>query len=146
MARLQFALKVSNLEAKANVYSKLFSSMPAKLHQSNANFSVTDPTLKLVLIEGTPGSSMNHLGGEVDSSGEVATAIEALRNFETEYESEVETTPCCAVQDKVWTTGPGAESGEIFSVTEDVDSSLGHPGRFEAEGADTIDLPKQHRC
>jgi catechol 2,3-dioxygenase-like lactoylglutathione lyase family enzyme len=146
MARLQLALIVSNLEAAVDFYSKLFNVLPAKLHPGYANFSVTDPPLKLVLIEGPRGGSINHLGVEVDSSGAVAEATEALRNFGFEYESEEATTCCYAVQDKVWTAGPDAERWEIYTVLEDADTSVERRGCCEADATDAINLPKQHCC
>jgi hypothetical protein len=45
-----------------------------------ANFAVTEPPLKLVLLEGQPGQAtvMDHLDVEIDSSEQVAAATERL--------------------------------------------------------------------
>ena len=73
MSRVQLALNVSNLDEAIAFYSKLFATEPAKVKPGYANFAISEPPLKLVLIEGAgaPGS-LNHLGVEVESTDIVA--------------------------------------------------------------------------
>jgi catechol 2,3-dioxygenase-like lactoylglutathione lyase family enzyme len=52
MSRIQLALRVADLESSIAFYSKLFGTEPAKLRPGYANFAITQPPLKLVLIEG----------------------------------------------------------------------------------------------
>ena len=52
VSRVQLALNVSDLDAAVEFYTKLFATGPAKRRPGYANFAVTDPPLKLVLIEG----------------------------------------------------------------------------------------------
>jgi catechol 2,3-dioxygenase-like lactoylglutathione lyase family enzyme len=102
MSRVQLALRVSNLTASIDFYTKLFGTPPAKDRPGYANFAITEPPLKLVLIEGQPGEDtrMDHLGIEVETTEEV--------------------TACCyALQDKVWVTGPGQEPWEVYTVKGD---------------------------
>jgi catechol 2,3-dioxygenase-like lactoylglutathione lyase family enzyme len=54
MSRVQLALRVSDLEASIAFYSSLFGVEPAKRRPGYANFAVTEPPLKLVLIEASP--------------------------------------------------------------------------------------------
>ena len=76
MSRVQLALNVANLEEAVEFYSKLFATEPAKVHPGYANFAIADPPLKLVLIENETAvaGSLNHLGVEVESTDEVASA------------------------------------------------------------------------
>jgi catechol 2,3-dioxygenase-like lactoylglutathione lyase family enzyme len=76
MSRIQLALNVSDVAAAVAFSSKLFGTAPAKLLPGYANFAIADPPLKLVLIErrGAPGG-LNHLGVEVESRGQVKSAI-----------------------------------------------------------------------
>src|SRR6202521_3668698 len=75
VSRIQLALNVSDLDAAVAFYSKLFGTGPAKLRPGYANFAVTEPPLKLVLIEGHgSGGTLNHLGVEVTSTDEVQDA------------------------------------------------------------------------
>ncbi|HPU39375.1 MAG TPA: VOC family protein, partial [Microthrixaceae bacterium] len=71
MSRVQLALNVSNLDEAVDFYSKLFNAEVNKRQPGYANFAITDPPLKLVLIEGDDGGTLNHLGVEVDTADEV---------------------------------------------------------------------------
>lgn len=126
MSRVQLALNVSDLDAAVEFYSKLFATPPAKLRPGYANFAIAVPPLKLVLIEGAgePGT-LNHLGVEVESTGEVADAQARLtgEGLVTATEDEVE---CCfALQDKVWVDAPDGEPWEIYTVLADVEMPAG---------------------
>ena len=118
MSRVQLALRVSDLEGSIAFYSKLFGVEPAKLRPGYANFAVTEPPLKLVLIEGDPDQPtvMDHLGVEVQTVGEVAAAASRLAGQGLTTIEEADTSCCYAVQDKVWVRGPGAEPWEVYVV------------------------------
>ena len=120
MSRVQLALNVDNLDEAVQFYSKLFNTQPAKLKDGYANFVVTDPALKLVLLENPgKGGSLNHLGVEVKSSDTVHAEIGRLVSQGMFTEEEIGTTCCFATQDKVWVTGPGGEKWEIYTVLAD---------------------------
>src|SRR5439155_15536329 len=100
MSRLQLAINVERLDEAIEFYSKLFGTAPAKIRPGYANFAVEDPPLKLVLIEGEGSGTLNHLGVEVGSAEDVASATARLadRGLETSTEHG----ECCyALQDKV---------------------------------------------
>jgi catechol 2,3-dioxygenase-like lactoylglutathione lyase family enzyme len=126
MSRVQLALNVSDLEAAVAFYSKLFGTEPAKRRPGYANFAVTEPPLKLVLIEGQgePGT-LNHLGVEVASTDEVASAQARLSGQGLATAVEDQVSCCFAVQDKVWTDGPDGEPWEIYTVLADVEMPAG---------------------
>ena len=66
MSRVQLALNVDDLAESIAFYTTLFATEPAKIRPGYANFAVTEPPLKLVLIENPGhGGSVNHLGVEV---------------------------------------------------------------------------------
>jgi hypothetical protein len=125
MSRVQLALNVSNLEDAIDFYSKFFKSAPAKVRAGYANFDIDEPPLKLVLLEGagSPGS-LNHLGVEVFSSGEVVAATEYLSGVGIATEVQEQTTCCYAVQDKVWVQGPDRAPWEVYTVLDDDTSAL----------------------
>ena len=74
MSRVQLALNVTDVDAAVDFYSKLFAHRPAKRKPGYANFEIADPPLKLVLIEGPEGGTLNHLGVETESADEVVAA------------------------------------------------------------------------
>jgi catechol 2,3-dioxygenase-like lactoylglutathione lyase family enzyme len=125
MARLQLALNVSNLNEAIAFYTKLFGSAPAKVQPGYANFSLSDPPLKLVLME-EPGrrglgvaGALNHLGVEVATPEEVTTATRRLSAEGLRTDEQQSTTCCYAVQDKVWVEDPDRTPWEVYAVLAD---------------------------
>ncbi|MEL5956229.1 ArsI/CadI family heavy metal resistance metalloenzyme [Streptomyces sp. CLV115] len=124
MSRAQLALRVSDLEASITFYSKLFGTEPAKRREGYANFAITEPPLKLVLIEGEPGQDtrLDHLGVEVESADQVTAATGRLKDAGLATFEENDTSCCYALQDKVWVHGPGQEPWEVYVVKADADT------------------------
>ncbi|MER5462860.1 ArsI/CadI family heavy metal resistance metalloenzyme [Streptomyces sp. NPDC002668] len=124
MSRIQLALRVPDLAASIAFYTKLFGTEPAKLRDGYANFAITEPPLKLVLIEGKAGEDtrMDHLGVEVESTDAVHAATARLSEAGLATAEENDTTCCYALQDKVWVHGPGQEPWEVYVVKADADS------------------------
>ncbi|WP_411144816.1 ArsI/CadI family heavy metal resistance metalloenzyme [Streptomyces sp. x-80] len=124
MARVQLALNVADLEASVAFYARLFGVEPAKRRPGYANFALTEPPLKLVLIEGEPSQDtrLDHLGVEVESTGQVTAATERLKEAGLATFEENDTSCCYALQDKVWVHGPGREPWEVYVVKADADT------------------------
>ena len=124
MSRVQLALNVSDLDAAIGFYSKLFGTEPAKVRPGYANFAVTDPPLKLILIAGQgQAGSLNHLGVEVASTEEVGAAQRRLSEAGLATAVEDQVTCCYAVQDKVWVDGPDGARWEIYTVLADAEDT-----------------------
>jgi lactoylglutathione lyase len=136
MSRVQLALNVSNIDEAVEFYRRLFGSEPAKRRPGYANFAIADPPLKLVLIEGVgePGS-LNHLGVEVGSTGEVVTESARLKREGFELRQEEGVTCCYAVQDKFWITGSDGREWEIYTVLADAPESVQSPAPQPAAAA-----------
>ncbi|MEU2027000.1 ArsI/CadI family heavy metal resistance metalloenzyme [Streptomyces sp. NPDC016469] len=124
MSRIQLALRVPDLPASIAFYSKLFATEPAKLRDGYANFTIAEPPLKLVLVQGPPDAAtrMDHLGVEVDTTEAVHAATTRLQEQGLATDVENDTTCCYALQDKVWVHGPGQEPWEVYVVKADADS------------------------
>ena len=120
MSRVQLALRVADLEGSIAFYTSLFGVEPAKRRPGYANFAVTEPPLKLVLLEGEPDrpTVMDHLGVEVATTDEVTDATGRLSELGLITQVEDDTTCCYAVQDKVWVHGPGNEPWEVYTVKD----------------------------
>ncbi|MBY6438457.1 VOC family protein [Rhodococcus kroppenstedtii] len=128
MSRAQLALNVDDIDTAITFYSKLFGVAPAKVKPGYANFAITEPPLKLVLIENPgKGGTINHLGVEVDSSSRVHEEIARLTGEGLFTDEEIGTTCCFANQDKVWVTGPGGERWEVYTVLADSDTFGSQP-------------------
>ena len=124
MSRVQLALRVADLPASVEFYSKLFGAEPAKLRPGYANFAIAEPPLKLVLIEGQDGepTRLDHLGVEVEDTGQVTAATQRLKESGLVTFEENDTACCYAVQDKVWVQAPGTEPWEVYVVKADADT------------------------
>src|SRR6478735_198312 len=143
--RVQLALNVSDLEASVAFYSAMFGVEPHKRRPGYANFAMSEPPLKLVLIEtsedtrgtGTAGA-LNHLGVEVASTDDVAAARQRFTAAGLAAFDENDTTCCYALQDKVWVHDPaGARRRPTLDprpVPAGVDRP-GHGGRTRAGSA-----------
>ena len=125
MSRIQLALNVDDLEAAVAFYRKLLGAEPAKRKPGYANFAITEPPLKLVLLENPgKGGTLNHLGVEVASTADVVAATQKLTAAGMATRVEDSTTCCYALQDKVWVTAPGGEPWEIYTVLADAGAEL----------------------
>ncbi|WP_299519834.1 ArsI/CadI family heavy metal resistance metalloenzyme [uncultured Serinicoccus sp.] len=126
MSRVQLALDVVDLDASVDFYSTLFGGGPHKRRPGYANFAISEPPLKLVLIQ-TDGATrgtgakgaLNHLGVEVDSVEEVAGARARLTDSGLATFDETDTTCCYALQDKVWVHDPAGAPWEVYVVKDE---------------------------
>ncbi len=136
MSRVQLALNVSDLDASIAFYSTLFGTTPHKQRPGYANFEVSDPALKLVLIEtdaatrgsGTVGA-LNHLGIEVEQTAQVEESLARLADAGLAVAPERDVTCCYATQDKVWLHDPAGAPWEVYAVTDD------NPAKFATSAA-----------
>lgn len=124
LSRIQLALRVSDLDGSVAFYAALFGVEPAKRRPGYANFAITEPPLKLVLLEGEADQPtvMDHLGVEVDTTEQVTAATDRFKDANLATFEENDTTCCYAVQDKVWVQGPGREPWEVYVVKADADT------------------------
>ena len=129
MSRLQLALNVDDLDAAVAFYSKLFDTLPAKVRPGYANFAITEPALKLVLIENPGhGGSVNHLGVEVEDVRAVDATQARLAAEGLAVVEEPDQTCCYAKQTKFWVQEtPDGERWEVYTVLEDADTFSGEP-------------------
>jgi catechol 2,3-dioxygenase-like lactoylglutathione lyase family enzyme len=121
VSRIQLALNVDDIEAATTFYSKLFAAEPAKTRPGYANFALTNPPLKLVLLENPgQGGTLNHLGVEVEDVDTVDAEQTRLAAVGLSSVDERGTTCCYAKQDKFWVEGsPSGERWEVYTVLAD---------------------------
>jgi len=121
MSRVQLALNVSNIDDAVEFYSKLFATEPAKRKPGYANFAITEPPLKLVLIEGQGGGTLNHLGVEVETGAEVEAAEARLSNDGVETTGVDDTICCYAAKTETWVKDPDGAPWEFYVKTGDTE-------------------------
>ncbi len=138
MSRVQLALNVADIDRAVEFYSRLFAAEPAKRRPGYANFAITDPPLKLVLIENPdgrgqgPAGALNHLGVEVETPEQVQAATARLALEGLGPEGQEATTCCYARQDKAWVDDPDGAAWEVYTVLADApdQDSLGCSTEF----------------
>ena len=153
MSRVQLALNVDDIDQAVAFYTRLFGAEPAKRRPGYANFAITEPPLKLVLLENPGhGGTLNHLGVEVSDVDTVEAEQARLAGTGLAAAGQRDTTCCYAVQDKVWVTGPGTEPWEVYVVKADSDilgketeSVCCTPGQSQAATA-TADTAQAAAC
>lgn len=117
--RVQLALNVTDVDAAVAFYTKAFGVEPNKRRPGYANFAISEPPLKLVLIESSEGGTLNHLGVEVGDTTAVNRATKSFvdAGLTTFEEQGVE---CCyAKQDKVFVKDPDGAEWEWYTVLDD---------------------------
>ena len=113
--RLQLALNVDDLDSAIDFYTKMFDTPPAKVRDGYANFAIENPPLKLVLFAGAgPAGSINHLGVEVETSGEVVAAEARLTGSGIETTGVDDTICCYAEKTETWVEAPDGNRWEWY--------------------------------
>ena len=121
MSRVQLALNVTDVDAAVEFYSKLFATPVAKRKPGYANFEIADPPLKLVLIEGPEGGTLNHLGVETLDPADVLAAEARLSETGLETTGIDDTVCCFATKTETWVTDPDGAPWEWYVKTGDAD-------------------------
>ena len=133
MSRVQLALNVSDIDAAVDFYTKLFGTQPSKRRPGYANFAISDPPLKLVLIENaveqrqSTATALNHLGIEMETTDQVKAAASRLSGHGLATTSEEATSCCYAIQDKVWVGDPSGARWEVYTVLTDAPDAAPRP-------------------
>ena len=140
MSRVQLALNVTNVDAAVAFYEKLFATPVTKRKPGYANFEVADPPLKLVLIEGPDGGTLNHLGVETAEAADV-TAAEARLAAGGLATTGIDDTTCCyATKTETWVTDPDGAPWEWYVKTGDAEQMAKEP----SGAANTCCAPDTH--
>jgi len=120
--RVQLALNVEDVVEATVFYTRLFGVAPHKQRAGYANFVVTEPPLKLVLIENPDAAErLNHLGVEEPTPEAVAAALARFQAAGLAVTVAEQDMCCHAVQDKVFVAAPDVPHGwwEFYSVADD---------------------------
>lgn len=130
MSRVQLALNVSDIDAAVAFYETLFGVEVAKRRPGYANFAITEPPLKLVLIEGQgDGGTLNHLGVEVETGAEVRAAEGRLAGSGLTTTGVDDTTCCYAEKTETWVNDPDGAPWEVYVKVADAEQMTNGPRR-----------------
>lgn len=140
--RLQLALNVSDIDTAVDFYSKMFATEPAKRKQGYANFEIAQPPLKLVLIEnGNEGGTLNHLGVETETSGEVIEAEGRLGQAGLDPTKIEDTTCCYAEKTETWVHDPDGAPWEWYVKIADAEQMTNSVRDGESSSVCCVEQP-----
>ncbi len=122
MSRVQLDINVTDVDAAVDFYERLFATPVAKRRPGYANFEIADPPMKLVLIEGDEGGTLNHLGVETTSASEVVAAEARLSDEGLETTGVDDTVCCYAEKTETWVTDPDGAKWEWYVKLGDADA------------------------
>ncbi len=137
MSRVQLALNVADIDVAVAFYEKLFATAVAKRKPGYANFEIAEPPLKLVLIEGSDGGTLNHLGVETTDAADVLAAEARLSDTGIETTGVDDTTCCYATKTETWVTDPDGAKWEWYVKTGDAEQMGGGSPGGDTAGGDT---------
>ena len=122
MSRLQLALRVSDVDRAIDFYERVFATPVTKRRPGYANFAITDPPLKLVLIEGDEGTGgLDHIGVETLDVDEQDAFAGRLAEAGLVQRTEEAAACCYATQDKAWVADPDGLAWEVYRVLGDAE-------------------------
>lgn len=117
MKTLHVSLSVDDLDSSVAYYRALFDREPDVLKPDFAKWWLDDPKVNFALNHGQkPG--LNHLGIQVEETGELADLYKRARNADTAFNEEGDTVCCYARSTKGWTTDPQGIPWEVFLTAE----------------------------
>jgi catechol 2,3-dioxygenase-like lactoylglutathione lyase family enzyme len=122
MSRFQLSVNVRDVDESVAYYERLLGVAPAKHRPGYANFVVSDPPLRLILIEdeGEPGT-INHVGIEVPDTETVVAETRRIAESGMAFKVDDTHTCCFATQEKVWSEDPNGLPWEIYTVLADTE-------------------------
>jgi catechol 2,3-dioxygenase-like lactoylglutathione lyase family enzyme len=129
VSRVLLALNVNDIDEAVSFYARLFGTEPAKRRPGYANFAITEPPLKLVLLENPgQGGTLNHLGVEVADADAVDAEQARLAEAGLAAVDERDTT-CCYARQEPYLLGPGQRTalGHGPNRTRRRPGRAGHP-------------------
>ena len=146
--RLQLALNVDDLDEAVDFYSRMFGTEPAKRRPGYANFAVADPPLKLVLFAGGQGDTgtINHLGVEAETTGEVVAAEARLTGSGLATTGVGDTECCYAAKTETWLAGPDGTRWEWYVKTGDTEQLANLPLAPTTDADDPTCCPPGATC
>lgn len=114
MKRLHVHVSVENLQDSIRFYSTLFGTGPTVSKYDYAKWMLEEPRVNFAISQRGNKSGLDHLGIQVDNTGELAEVTARLSAADSSIEEQGATTCCYAQSSKTWSTDPQGISWETF--------------------------------
>ena len=107
-------MKVADFGGALRFYSSLFGQEPLIKKDDYAKWDVEDPAVNFVIETGRCEGGLDHLGIQVESSEELESLADRIRETERPFLDVQKTTCCYAKSEKAWVKGEADEKWEVF--------------------------------
>lgn len=126
MANVHIHLHVSNLDASRAFYERFLGAPPAKVKPGYVKFLPPLAPLNLALSAGAAdrGSTVSHLGVQVDTKEQVRALLQQAKGAGLEVREEMDTDCCFANQDKFWVKDPDGVEWEVYHLNHDLEDAV----------------------
>ena len=115
MKRMHVHVGVNDLARSVRFYSTMFGAEPAVLKDDYAKWMLDDPRVNFAISSGQHArKGIEHLGIQVDSTGELHEVRGRLHAADRPVLEEGETTCCYAKSEKSWIADPDGVVWEAF--------------------------------
>lgn len=117
MKRLHVHMAVENLSRSIDFYSALFATQPAVVKTDYAKWMLDDPRVNFAISTRGREPGLDHLGIQVENSGELQDVYERLRKAGGDIIEQGQTACCYAKSEKSWINDPAGVAWETFLTT-----------------------------
>lgn len=114
MKRLHLHVSVPSIEQGIAFYSALFDTAPTVVKHDYAKWMLDDPQVNLAISSRGGVNGVDHVGIQVDNSGDLAALAARLKAAGNDTVVQVATTCCYANSDKSWVSDPAGVRWETF--------------------------------
>jgi catechol 2,3-dioxygenase-like lactoylglutathione lyase family enzyme len=120
MKRFHVHVRVADLAASIDFYSRLFDAAPARREDDYAKWMLEDPRINFAISTRGEGVGVDHLGFQADDASELAGMRQRAHAADLAVLPQGEVSCCYARSDKHWVTDPQGIAWEHFQTLGDV--------------------------
>src|SRR5580698_5089821 len=117
MKRLHVHIAVNGIQQSIGFYSALFAAKPAVVKTDYAKWMLDDPRVNLAISTRGREPGLDHLGIQVENTGELNEVYARLREAGGNIIDQGETACCYAKSEKSWIDDPAGIAWETFLTT-----------------------------
>lgn len=136
MKRFHVHMHVEDLAKNIAFYSAMFHQPPARTEADYAKWMLQDPPVNFAISTRGSATGVDHLGIQVESSGELAELRAHAREADLALQDDGETTCCYSRSDKYWLTDPQGVAWEQFHTLDSIPvfgAASATPGKPDAQ-------------
>ena len=126
--RMHVSLYVSDMTKTIDFYNAFFGRAPEKVRRGYVKYILPEPSLIISFVENAERVRQNfgHMGFQVETLGQLESALNHARQSGLLTREEVGTNCCYATQDKFWVTDPDGVQWEVYYFHADAEFNDPH--------------------